>query len=214
MAAQRIWSMTTTSLHRTIDDAIQGGLERHGADIDLPKRRVPTGPTDAQAPDPQTRAIEVARRAQPGVLAIQGPPGTGKTELAARLLLALVGDGLRVGITALSHNAISEVVQRVIASASPDHRVRIGQAPKSGPTAAQRRRLAATRSRPGARLTLEPSATIAAKVDHLDILAGTVSLWSRPELAGKIDVLLIDGDELAWQRHGCRGRSRPTHPGR
>ncbi|MFO7960823.1 MAG: TM0106 family RecB-like putative nuclease [Nitriliruptoraceae bacterium] len=180
------------SLHRTIDDALGGGLDRSGAAMDLLQRRVPTSLLRTSGDDPNERAIEVARLGGPGVLAIQGPPGTGKTELAARLLLALVRDGQRVGITALSHNAISEVVERVTQLATPDRPVRIGQAPKSGETAAERRRKAAELSSNGATLTLEPSATIAATVDDLDIVAGTVWLWSRPELAGKVDVLLID----------------------
>ena len=180
------------SLHRTIDDALRGGLDRSSAAMDLLQRRVPASLARVSAADPRDRAIEVARVAGPGVLAIQGPPGTGKTELAARLLLALVRDGRRVGITALSHNAISEVVERVIELATPDRPVRIGQAPKSGGTAAERRQRAAELSRPGATLTLEPSADIARQIDDLDILAGTVWLWSRPELAGKLDVLLID----------------------
>ena len=180
------------SLHRTIDDALQVGLDERSATMDLLHRRVPAALTEVTERDPKERAIQVARRGQPGVLAIQGPPGTGKTELAARLLLALVGHGLRVGITALSHNAISEVVERVVKFATPDQPVRIGQAPKSGDSAEERRRRAAQLSNGGATLTLEPSAKIAAQVNNLDILAGTVWLWSRPELAGKLDVLLID----------------------
>jgi uncharacterized protein len=38
-----------------------------------------------------------------GVLPIQGPPGSGKTYTGARMIVTMVGAGLRVGITANSH---------------------------------------------------------------------------------------------------------------
>lgn len=49
-------------------------------------------------------------------VAIQGPPGTGKTYRAARLILALLKAGKRVGITAVSHHAISNLLTGVVAA--------------------------------------------------------------------------------------------------
>ena len=43
-------------------------------------------------------------------LAMQGPPGTGKTYRGARVIRELVRRGLRVGITAMSHAAIHNLV--------------------------------------------------------------------------------------------------------
>ena len=182
-----------SSLHRTIEAALAGGLDEASAAMDLLRRRVPRELGQVTAPDPRTRAIEVARVGEPGVLAIQGPPGTGKTELAATLLHELVADGRRVGITALSHNAITEVVERTIEladdSAGP---TRIGQAVRSGTTAAECREREAKLSRTGATLTLGQPGRIASRLDELDVIAGTVWLWSRPELARSVDVLLVD----------------------
>ncbi len=47
------------------------------------------------------------------VLAVQGPPGTGKTWAAAHLIRALLDDGLTVGVTALSHSVIGNVLAQV-----------------------------------------------------------------------------------------------------
>ncbi|BBX66589.1 TM0106 family RecB-like putative nuclease [Mycolicibacterium psychrotolerans] len=47
-------------------------------------------------------------------VAVQGPPGTGKTYRAARLIRALVRAGQRVGITALSHHAIANLLKGVV----------------------------------------------------------------------------------------------------
>lgn len=46
-------------------------------------------------------------------LAVQGPPGTGKTYTAAHLVHALIRAGKRVGITAVSHAAIANLLKEV-----------------------------------------------------------------------------------------------------
>ena len=52
------------------------------------------------------QAIDAVRRLDNSTLCIQGPPGTGKTTIAAEMILALVGDGKRVGIVANSHQVV------------------------------------------------------------------------------------------------------------
>lgn len=47
-------------------------------------------------------------------VAIQGPPGTGKTYTGAHLIHALVMAGKRVGVTAMSHFAIDNLISKVI----------------------------------------------------------------------------------------------------
>ena len=45
---------------------------------------------------------------------IQGPPGTGKTYTGAHMIRTLVNAGLRVGITAMSHAAIDNLMRAVV----------------------------------------------------------------------------------------------------
>ena len=45
---------------------------------------------------------------------IQGPPGTGKTWMGAHIAMALVKAGKRVGITAMSHSAIDNMLREVL----------------------------------------------------------------------------------------------------
>ncbi len=45
---------------------------------------------------------------------IQGPPGTGKTFTGAHIIRTLVNQGKRVGITAMSHGAIDNLMQEVV----------------------------------------------------------------------------------------------------
>ena len=52
------------------------------------------------------------------VLPVQGPPGTGKTHAAARMILALIAAGKRVGICANSHRAIANLLDATMDAAS------------------------------------------------------------------------------------------------
>ncbi len=66
-----------------------------------------------------------------GVLAIQGPPGAGKTFSGARMIIDLVSQGKKVGVTAVSHKVIRNLLKEVVAAAQTEgksarcmHRVR------------------------------------------------------------------------------------------
>ncbi len=74
------------------------------------------------APGPYRAALDllVRKRRTPGApefaesyLAIQGPPGSGKTYKGAELIVGLVRDGKRVGITANSHAVIGNLLDAV-----------------------------------------------------------------------------------------------------
>ncbi len=52
----------------------------------------------------------LARALDESTLVVQGPPGTGKTWLGARLIVDLIARGKRVGVTAMSHKAINNLL--------------------------------------------------------------------------------------------------------
>ena len=54
--------------------------------------------------------ISLAERMDHTTLCIQGPPGAGKTYTAKHMILALVSQGKRVGITSNSHKAIDNLL--------------------------------------------------------------------------------------------------------
>ncbi len=56
---------------------------------------------------------DVVRSLDGGCLTIQGPPGSGKTWTGARLVAALLRDGKRVGVAALSHRAIRNFLEEL-----------------------------------------------------------------------------------------------------
>lgn len=93
---------------------LENGLspcEPYRAAIDLLRRRPPPGSDEnGLLQHPGETTVEAACRIALGldgnVLAIQGPPGTGKTYTGAHVICALVRAGLKVGVTAVSHKVI------------------------------------------------------------------------------------------------------------
>jgi uncharacterized protein len=63
-------------------------------------------------------------------LPIQGPPGTGKTYTGAHQIVDLAMAGKRIGVTAMSHAVITNLLDNVAAVAADSGvAVRIGQRP-------------------------------------------------------------------------------------
>ncbi len=82
-------------------------------------RRDPSAFSSGEGPDGGlfSGGYQEARRWAPHLdtsyVPIQGPPGTGKTFTGAHIVHALVKQGKRVGLTAMSHHAIDNLVQAV-----------------------------------------------------------------------------------------------------
>ena len=67
-------------------------------------------------------ATRLALSLDGGLLPIQGPPGTGKTYTGARVICELVRAGKKVGITAVSHKVIRNLIDAVLDAASESGR--------------------------------------------------------------------------------------------
>jgi predicted RecB family nuclease len=138
---------------------------------------------------PAEGALEAAVRLgldlEESVLAVQGPPGTGKTWTGARMIVALVAAGRKVGVTAQSHKAITNMLLAIDEAATEAGRtVRVAQRCDSADD--------------GAKL---PDVTIvndsklvgqAIEADRFDVAAGTCWLFGRDDMLGKLDVLFVD----------------------
>ncbi len=120
-----------------------------------------------------------------GVLAIQGPPGAGKTFAGARMIVDLVRAGRKVGVTAVSHKVIRNLLQEVVRAGAAEgvpvrcmHRVR--DVSKTPPPAGIDEETDTGRA-------LE---AIAART--YDVVGGTAWVWPREAVAEAIDVLFVD----------------------
>ena len=81
---------------------------------DLPAFTPEGGPPGAEFSDDLPRMTEWAKALNGSYLTIQGPPGTGKTFWGAHIVHSLVRAGRRVGITAMSHLAIDNLLEEIL----------------------------------------------------------------------------------------------------
>jgi uncharacterized protein len=115
--------------------------------------------------------------------AIQGPPGTGKTYSGAHIVAHLLAMGQRVGITAMSHAAIDNLLGAA-------HGVLVDQGRLDTLRALRVNSSTPAERLDGVRYTSKPAE---AEGDAYNLVAGTTWLWSRPGIrAYPVDVLLID----------------------
>ena len=76
-----------------------------------PRRRSPRG----EFSDDLAGMTLWAKDLEGSYLTIQGPPGTGKTFWGAHIVHSLVTAGRRVGVTAMSHHAIDNLLEEILA---------------------------------------------------------------------------------------------------
>ena len=162
-----------------------------GAGCDLLYRRTPrlrSGPF--AAPDDESAtdaAVRIVTDLDDTTLAIQGPPGAGKTYTGARMILSLAGAGLKVGVTAVSHKVIRNLLDAVREQAEKAGApVRLAHKPgesdeRDDETVSGVREVESN-----------PEALRAIVQGEVDVLGGTAWLWARPEFAGSVDVLFVD----------------------
>lgn len=119
-------------------------------------------------------------------LAVQGPPGSGKTFTGARMILALVALGRRVGVTATSHKVIANLLEAVAREAAKQGvPVRLGQ--KGGAPGGESPGSTAPRA-----FTDNDAAIDAVTSGEIDVLGGTAWLWAHQASVGAVDVLFVD----------------------
>ncbi len=188
------------AIRRVADDVIERGMDppdedrRFRAARDLVRRTTPrlASLDGAPARDPLRLPDEDLLRAatrlaldlEHGVLPVQGPPGTGKTWTGARMIAALVAAGRRVGITAQSHKAITNLLDAT-AEAFAERGLPFAAIQKSDGEAAS--------TRSGNRAT-DDNGEVARELaaGSVSIAAGTAWLWARAEMLESVDVLFVD----------------------
>ena len=171
----------------------------------------------ADGETPLDAVRRIAPRLDRSVLPVQGPPGSGKTYTGARILLDLLADGKRVGVTANSHKVISNLLGAVCDAADDrsdtrepaarapggragDESARIGRDAETPPRGAPVEVHGIQKARdgdgcPDERIVQAGSNDEVAEAlatGEANLAAGTAWLWAREEMAGAVDVLVID----------------------
>jgi AAA domain len=132
------------------------------------------------------RAVDLAMRLDRSMLAIQGPPGTGKTYAGARIAVALMASGRRVGVTAPSHKAIHNLLEEIEEIARGQGVAFRGYKRGDDENAYE--------SPYGSAGSIENvgNPECEAAPDDVLLVAGTSWLFARERMQGTIDTLLID----------------------
>lgn len=123
-------------------------------------------------------ALRLAIELDHGTLPIQGPPGTGKTYTGAHLILALLREGKRIGVSAVSHKAIQNLLKAVLEQSNDDIEV----VHKTKPTDDDVPGLVETND----------SDEIRAALNDGKVIGATAWLWAADDMAESLDYLFVD----------------------
>ena len=111
----------------------------------------------------------------------KGPPGAGKTYTGARMICELVRTGARVGVTALSHKVIGNLLKEVTEAAS-ECGIKMACA-----------QLTPDEAPPGVEKITKNDAALARLTDRRAyVVGGTSWLWFDPKALNSVDVLFVD----------------------
>lgn len=129
------------------------------------------------------QAIYCALNLTESVLAIQGPPGTGKTHTGAKIILALLRKGKKVGVTAVSHKVIHGVMKKVYGFASDEgieNEIRFVHKNKE------------TADCPAWLEEVGNNADAINSMRPMTLVGGTAYMWSNDQAIEKLDYLIVD----------------------
>jgi uncharacterized protein len=150
--------------------------ERGSVLSEIVERRLPQARLDLPVP-------EAALSLDGSYLFVQGPPGSGKTWQGAKAAIALMRAGRRIGVTALSHKAISKLLEEIEREAREQG-------------FAFRGRKKSTSGDEGTRYEGRFIDSADRWQDLLDeelqLVAGTSWLFARADFAGFLDTLIVD----------------------
>jgi len=149
-----------------------------------PRRAAGTGgPLRQPGEDAGAALVRLCGELASGVLPVQGPPGAGKTTKGAQAILALAAAGKTIGVTAVSHKVIDnllEAVRDAAASASPARSVRLVHKPEPDAKA------------PTGIEYVKSTDTVLNSIAPGTIVGGTAWLWAHANAIDRLDYLIVD----------------------
>ncbi len=138
-----------------------------------------------EAPSALEAARKLALSLEGGVLPIQGPPGSGKTFTGARMICEAVAAGKKVGITAVSHKVIRNLLEETVVAANQEGlEVRCIQ--KVSNLSEEALPVEITETKDNGRVLGE------LEDGRAQVAAGTAWLWAREDASQAVDILFVD----------------------
>ncbi|MBI1795680.1 MAG: TM0106 family RecB-like putative nuclease [Candidatus Eisenbacteria bacterium] len=162
--------------HRAARDLLLGRPPRLAAQAQGPLEREGEGGVRA------ARRLAVAL--DHGTLAIQGPPGSGKTFTGARMICDLVRAGRTVGVCAVSHRVVRNLLDGVVRAAA-EERVPVACLQKV-------REVGELGDARVTEVTDNGDVLAALHGGRAQVVGGTAWLWAREDFSSAVDVLFVD----------------------
>lgn len=131
--------------------------------------------------DFQDRTYDFASKLNHSYLPVQGPPGAGKSYTGSHLIVRLVQEGKKIGVTALSHKVITNLLTKVWEVAQ-EQGIGIQMLQKTDPDP----------DAPSPWPVTNDEKTIQSMIGIVDVIAGTSFMWSKPPYEDSVDFLFID----------------------
>jgi predicted RecB family nuclease len=182
------------SLLRLASWVVENGITASGsfqAARDLVLRRPPNlsgetiESTRAKSEDLTETSKRLALAIDHSALPIQGPPGSGKTYIGARMILELVREKRRVGVTATSHKVIGNLLDALcVAARESGYPLRVIQKVTDKSDGFVDDMVTVT--------TRNEAVPAALGNGEAQVAAGTAWLWAREEMTNAVDVLFVD----------------------
>lgn len=127
------------------------------------------------------RTFDFVSKLDHSYLPVQGPPGAGKSFTGSHLIVRLAQQGKKIGITALSHKVITNLLAKVWEVAQEEEfNIQMIQKTESN------------LDNPSPWSVSNDENTIQSKIGSVDVIAGTSFMWSKPPYQDVVDYLFVD----------------------
>ena len=163
------------------------GRYRAGRDLLLRKPPLLLGGEKLQplaSEKPENTACRIGLALGDSVFAIQGPPGSGKTYTGARMICELVKRGKKVGVAALSHKVIRNLLEAIV-EAAEEKRIRGVRCLHREPDGEESRGVQVAKKH-------NDEALAALLSCQANVVGGVSWLWAAQAAFESVDVLFID----------------------
>ena len=107
-----------SAIYRYADQILKNPTQPHAA-TELLSKNIPRiqdkqpGKAIITSNDLQKNTLEVISKLENSYLFIQGPPGSGKTYISSHIIVNLIKQGKKIGVTSNSHKAIHNLLKKV-----------------------------------------------------------------------------------------------------
>ncbi len=127
------------------------------------------------------KTFDFAAKLDHSYLPVQGPPGAGKSFTGSHLIVRLAQQGKKIGITALSHKVITNLLTK-ISEVAKEKDFSIQMLQKTKPDL----------DNPSPWTVTNNEKEIQAAISDVDVIAGTSFMWSKPNYEDVVDYLFVD----------------------